>query len=135
VARALVVHGHHDWPECRRRVLWAQGLFRPGDTIVFSGRGEARPMADLFGRRPRWLEDASTTTVENAERCAGLLLSLGFDRVTVVSSWWHAPRVWWCWRGRGVRVRVEPAPGSWRYVPGELRAWAEILFRLRGSLA
>lgn len=129
--------------ECVRRVEHAWRLHGPGDVVVFSGAGEcpivegcrcwpseAMQMAGYWatGAHPYVLEERSRTTRENAEFCAALLRGLRVDRVVVVTSFWHAPRAWWCWHGRGLKVRVSPSPGSVRYVPGEVRAWLRLLF-------
>lgn len=57
---------------------------------------EARLMAPLlkreFGVVPRWIEDASGTTAENARRAAEALRAEGISRVLLVTDAAHMPR-------------------------------------------
>lgn len=141
----LVVHGHRDYgpeitEECERRVRRAERLVhssaragKPIKLLVFSGAGrnefwpsEAKQMA-LSYRGPKVpfvLEECSRSTVENALWTVGLLNEWGCDlsELRLVTSWWHAPRVWSVWRSvaRGSRVRVVPSQGDWRYLVDEL---------------
>jgi uncharacterized SAM-binding protein YcdF (DUF218 family) len=57
---------------------------------------EARLLAPLlereFGIAPRWIEDASDTTAENAQRAAAMLRAEGISRVLLVTDAAHMPR-------------------------------------------
>jgi DUF218 domain len=135
--RVVVVHGHRDpgriiiSRECVRRVDRAQRI--PADVVIFSGAGirgehsEAEQMDACWQGSPdvfRILDEHATSTVENAERCSRIARNLWAVQVTIVTSWWHAPRAWWCWRRQpGIyQLRLRPACGHVRHLPGELVA-------------
>jgi uncharacterized SAM-binding protein YcdF (DUF218 family) len=55
-----------------------------------------------FGIRPRWVEDQSDTTAENARRTAALLAPLGLQRVLLVTDAYHMPRATRAFATRGL---------------------------------
>jgi uncharacterized SAM-binding protein YcdF (DUF218 family) len=61
-----------------------------------NGTSEARLMATTleleFGVTPRWLEEASRTTLENAQDSVPLLKHDGIHRIYLVSHAWHLAR-------------------------------------------
>lgn len=140
--KVVVVHGHRDpgctriSRECAGRVLAAIGV--NANVYVFSGagmRGE-RSEGSQMGTLASGLRDMeswstewrSETTAENARYGMREAIIARATHVVVVTSWWHVPRAWLEW-ARVLRRTPEPPKvtirgcrGSWRYVPGELRA-------------
>lgn len=106
-----------------RRVLYAVEVAsqRPLPVLV-SGGGpqdsddtEAALMAQMLGRMnlaPRWLEDRSRNTWENAELSANLLRQAGIDTVVLVTDAWHMRRAVPCFEAQG--MKVVPAPTGFR---------------------
>jgi uncharacterized SAM-binding protein YcdF (DUF218 family) len=138
--KVVVVHGHRDpgctriSEECARRVAAADGI--AANVAVYSGAGIAGERSEALqmfhaARTPRRrvrLEQRSEDTAENARFGMREALVVGATHVVVVTSWWHVPRSWLEWR-RAARRSPDPprvsflwARGSWRYVPGEIRA-------------
>ena len=83
--------------------------------VVFSGRGEAEHMRDLW-RRPDVslvVEGTATTTAENAACTLPMLVERGVREAIVVCAPAHALRAGWIFRRiygpHGIRVRVRPA--------------------------
>ena len=87
----------------RRTRYGAQLARETGLPVLVSGGNpdraslaEARLMAPLlereFGVVPRWIEDASDTTAENALRAAAILKAASIDRVLLVTDAAHMPR-------------------------------------------
>ena len=83
--------------------------------VVFSGRGEAEHMRDLW-RGPDVslvVEGAATTTAENAACTLPMLVERGVREAIVVCAPAHALRAGWIFRRiygpHGIRVRVRPA--------------------------
>ncbi|HEX4677885.1 MAG TPA: ElyC/SanA/YdcF family protein [Gaiellaceae bacterium] len=83
--------------------------------VVFSGAFEAGPMRDLWHGPDveLVLEDAATTTAENAANTLPLLLQRDVREVIVVCAPVHLIRARWIFRrvygARGVSVRFRPA--------------------------
>ncbi|NPU93619.1 MAG: YdcF family protein [Gammaproteobacteria bacterium] len=106
-----------------RRVLYAVEVAsqRPLPVLV-SGGGpqdsddtEAALMAQMLGRMnlaPRWQEDRSRNTWENAEFSAALLRQAGIDTVVLVTDAWHMRRAVPCFEAQG--MKVVPAPTGFR---------------------
>ena len=61
-----------------------------------------------FGIEPRWLDNGSRDTAENAQRIAPLLQRDGIRRIALVSDVWHLPRA--CWQFERLGFEVLPAP-------------------------
>lgn len=140
--KVVVVHGHRDpgctriSRECAGRVL--EALAVNANVYVFSGAGMAGERSEslqmlvlaesVAGPLEAWDEDRAETTAENARYGMRAALIVRATHVVVVTSWWHVPRAWLEW-ARVLRrtpeppkVTVKAVRGSWRYVPGELRA-------------
>jgi uncharacterized SAM-binding protein YcdF (DUF218 family) len=101
---------------------------RPGPTL-------ARAMQDFLveaGVDPGdlVLEDASTTTYENAANAAPLLEGLGARRIVLVTDASHMLRASGCFRGRG--LDVVPAPCNYRATRFE---WSPVNFLPSASAA
>ena len=106
-----------------RRVLYAVEVAsqRPLPVLV-SGGGpddsddtEAALMAQMLGRMnlaPRWREDRSRNTWENAVLSADLLRQDGIDTVVLVTDAWHMRRAVPCFEAQGMNVL--PAPTGFR---------------------
>jgi len=79
-------------------------------------RPVARSMEDVFthdfGLAPRWVEDRSADTGENAARSAAMLRADGVEAVVLVTHAWHMPRARAAFLRRG--LRVTPAPCCFR---------------------
>lgn len=83
--------------------------------LGWSGRGsasEAQAVAlsarEDFGFAPRWLDDQSRDTRENAQKMAALMLPQGVRRIALVSDAWHLPRATLEFQRAGFEVL--PAP-------------------------
>jgi len=106
-----------------RRVLYAVEVAtkRPLPLLV-SGGGpqdsddtEAALMAQMLGRMnlaPRWQEDRSRNTWENAVLSASLLRQDGIETVVLVTDAWHMRRAVPCFEAQG--LTVVPAPTGFR---------------------
>jgi uncharacterized SAM-binding protein YcdF (DUF218 family) len=93
------------------------------ELVVFSGRGEATHMRALW-RGPGaelLVEDAATSTAENAAHTLPLLVSHGVREAIVVCAPAHLPRARWIFRriygAAGIATqfrvaRVAPTPGA-----------------------
>jgi uncharacterized SAM-binding protein YcdF (DUF218 family) len=112
-----------------QRLLRAQELSEPTDSVILSGRGRARGgteaalMAAAWrGNTPSVVPEAeSSSTVQNARAIARYAAEMGADEVMVITSSWHRPRAALllraAFRGRHVRLRVVAAPRTWPLVP------------------
>jgi uncharacterized SAM-binding protein YcdF (DUF218 family) len=108
-----------------RTVYAADLALRTGLSVYPSGglplTGKAEPEGSVMRR---WLmrlgvppehivmENAATTTWENASRLKELLQAHGIHRVVLVTSAWHMPRSVWSMRSQG--MLVIPAPCDYR---------------------
>lgn len=122
---AIVVPGSSHRPTRVRLVREAERVTRRlgAELVVLSGHGEADHMRELW-RGPDAelvLEEASTSTVENATWTLPILLERGISDAVVVCSPTHFLRARWIFRSiyglQGVRVtvraaRVLPTPGA-----------------------
>lgn len=102
---------------------------RTGLPILLSGgvlRPDRRPVShvmrdfvqDELGTPVRWVEEASTTTRENAEFSARVLAREGVQRVALVSHSWHLPRARAAFERAGLEVL--PAPTAPHAPPSAL---------------
>jgi uncharacterized SAM-binding protein YcdF (DUF218 family) len=84
----------------------------------------AKSLTDDFGVPPRWIEDQSIDTWENARLSAAILRNEGIDSVYVVTSSWHMPRALLSFAGTDLHVTAAPtplddplAPQLWDFMP------------------
>jgi uncharacterized SAM-binding protein YcdF (DUF218 family) len=100
-----------------QRITYAAYLARrTGKPIMLSGGSGHRAVAEAmkttlersFGLEPRWLEERSTTTLENAQYAADLLRKEGIRKIYLVTHAWHMPRAVMAFEKSG--IAVVPAP-------------------------
>lgn len=110
-------------------ILVSGGVLRPGDPPI--AQAMARVLAEAFDAPPRWVEDRSATTWENAAFSAGILRADGIAAVHLVTQGWHMRRSLLAFRRAGMPAAAAPthltgpaALGLASFVPGA-RAWAE----------
>ncbi|NKC31740.1 YdcF family protein [Falsiroseomonas selenitidurans] len=92
-------------------VLLTGGLLPPATTSLAAMM--ARSLRDDFRLAPRWLEEASRNTWENAALSAPLLHEAGIARVLVVTHAWHMRRALLAFRRAGldpIAAPVRPSP-------------------------
>ena len=87
-------------------ILLTGGLFRPGRPTLAAMMAET--MERDFHATPRWVEDRSVDTWENAEYSAALLKQDGITSVYVVSHAWHLRRARMAFAHFG--ITMWPAP-------------------------
>jgi uncharacterized SAM-binding protein YcdF (DUF218 family) len=122
----------------------AYGAYIAGKTglpiLVTGARIEAAAMHDTllrnFGIRPRWVEDESYDTFDNARNSVRLLKAGGVNRIVLVTNAAHMWRSVHEFTAAGVEVVPAPAGvltvrdlGIWRYLPNPgalLRAHAAV---------
>lgn len=85
------------------------------------GEAEAQVMArtlhDDYALPPRWVEDKSNTTLQNAQLSAILLRQAGISRITLVTQAWHMRRALPFFQQQGLQVL--PAPTGFTRYDGE----------------
>ena len=94
----------------------------PTDT----GLGEAQGMAAFLremGLEPRWVEDASYDTHDNARLTHAILANEGIDRIILVTSATHIQRAVGLFEAEGFVVTPAPVGGGGRHD----RAWRAYL--------
>jgi hypothetical protein len=111
-------------PMCADRLALAQALSPGALAVIFSGwarRPKLRSEAELM--RESWTgtdvevvcDPDARSTAENVANVVADARRLGADELVVVTSRWHRPRarllLWAATRGKGLRPRVEAAPG------------------------
>ena len=96
----------------------------------------ARVLATEFDAAPRWIEDRSTTTWENAEFTAAALHQDGIRAAFVVTHGWHMRRSLLAFRHTGLAATAAPThftgparPELWSFVPSA-HAWSQARFAL-----
>lgn len=96
----------------------------------------ARVLASEFDAAPRWIEDRSATTRENAEFTAAALRQDGIRAVFVVTHGWHMRRSLLAFRRTGLSATAAPThftgparPDLWSFVPNA-HAWSQARFAL-----
>ncbi len=75
----------------------------------------AQALEQDFGVAPRWLEERSTDTHQNAEFSAGILRAAGVERIYLVTHAWHMPRAQAAFVRAG--LAVTPAPTGYTDAP------------------
>jgi uncharacterized SAM-binding protein YcdF (DUF218 family) len=83
------------------------------------GRVMARTLAEDYGVKPRWVEEGSDTTFDNARLSARLLRADGVHSITLVSQGWHLARAVPLFEEQGLVVLPAPT-GFVRYDGGGL---------------
>lgn len=126
-------------PVCRARLAHAEGLARPGDTVLLTGwardgkgESEAQLMAAAWSQRTqrRLVDHGARSTLGNAISVGRAARQLGAHEIVVVTSGWHARRAGVLVRaalaGTGAIVRVEGTAETATPHTGlrELAAWA-----------
>lgn len=123
---------------------------RPGGGTRAEGRIMQRILEDEYGLSPHWVEDAATTTWDNARLSAPLLKEAGVRRVVLVSHAWHLRRAVPLFEAQGLEVvpagiqfsstRVDdvfdlvPTPAGLRDSSFALHEWLGILwYKLRSN--
>jgi uncharacterized SAM-binding protein YcdF (DUF218 family) len=111
-------------PICASRLAHAESLAAEGQTVILSGwsrRSGGNSEAELM--RAAWRasgvvlrsDGTARSTAGNAVSVAAAADALGAKELVVVTSRWHRPRARILFRaalrGRGIRFRVEGAPG------------------------
>ena len=117
VPPAIVIPGSVIARTRERLVREAERIVRRtgAELVVFSGRDEAEHMRSLWSGPDVELvvEDAATTTAENAARTLPVLVEHGVQEAIVVCAPAHALRAGWIFRRiygvQGIRVKVRPA--------------------------
>lgn len=108
-------------------LLVSGGIVRdePAAVGVLMGRS----LAEDFGTPPRWVEDRSRDTWENARFSAELLRAAGITQVYVVTHAWHMPRALLAFQRAGLAAVPAPVrldawpPLTWQqFVPAD-SAW------------
>lgn len=80
-------------------------------------------LARNFGLSARWIEERSTSTMENAEYSAQLLRGQGIRKIYLVTHAWHMRRAMFAFDGLG--IEAVPAPTS--FVSRSGRQWRDFL--------
>jgi uncharacterized SAM-binding protein YcdF (DUF218 family) len=98
------------------------------------GPAEARLMAATLEREfallPRWVEDGSDNTLDNARHSAALLRAAGIHRIVLVTSATHMRRALRAFERAG--LQVEPAPTAFLgQAPPRLAQWVPSVEGLR----
>ena len=106
-------------------ILVTGGLLAPGASPIASIM--ARVMADEWAAPPRWVEDRSRDTWENATMSAAILQAEGITSIYLVTTSWHMPRSIIAFERAGLMVTVAPvrAPdyvGAFDIIP-QARGW------------
>lgn|SRR5690554_3746845 len=98
-----------------------------------------------FAVRPKWLEEESRTTWENATLSHKMLAAEGISRIVLVTNAWHIPRSKWSFERQGFHVIAAPvgffsAPKHWPLgglLPNSRSLWQStlLLHELLGQLS
>jgi uncharacterized SAM-binding protein YcdF (DUF218 family) len=91
----------------------------------------AAALAEDFGVEPRWIEDRSRNTAENARFSAELLRRDGIETVVVVTHAWHMRRALLAFQAAGMPAR--PAPTLAPYRPTDIDMVIPSISALYGS--
>jgi uncharacterized SAM-binding protein YcdF (DUF218 family) len=90
----------------------------------------ARVLEEDFHIKPRWLEEQSRTTRENAEQSRIILRRERVERVYLVTHAWHMARAMYAFRTAG--VDAVPAPFGFHSLSAADRTWLGFLPSSRG---
>ncbi len=90
----------------------------------------ARVLEQEFGIKPRWLEEQSRTTRENAEMSRSILRRERIERVYVVTHAWHMPRAMYAFSTAG--VDAVPAPFGFHMLSAADRTYLGFLPTSKG---
>jgi uncharacterized SAM-binding protein YcdF (DUF218 family) len=85
----------------------------------------ARVLEQEFGIKPRWLEEQSRTTRENAELTRAILRRERIERIYLVTHAWHMPRAMYSFSVAG--VDVVPAPFGFHTLSAANRTYLGLL--------
>jgi uncharacterized SAM-binding protein YcdF (DUF218 family) len=121
----------------RRLAYGARVARKSGLPVLVTGTAdEARVMSQFltadFGIPPRWVENGSLNTRDNAERSAAMLRDAGVRRVVLVTSASHMPRAAAEFRAQGLDVITAPAT-NFSLPSGALTQWIPQVGGLRDS--
>jgi uncharacterized SAM-binding protein YcdF (DUF218 family) len=125
---------------------------KPGKGNLSEGRIMQHILQAEYGLSAKWIEDASSTTWENARFSAPLLQQAGVQRIVLVSHAWHLHRAVPLFEAQGLSVipagiqfsstRVDsildlvPTPAGLRDSTFALHEWLGILwYKLRSIVA
>ena len=125
---------------------------KPNDGTLAEGRIMQHILQTEYGISPRWIEDASLTTWDNARQSAPLLKQDGVYRIALVSHAWHLRRAVPLFEAQGLSVipagiqfssihidsvfDLLPTPAGLRDSTYALHEWLGILwYKLRTSFA
>jgi len=87
-------------------ILVTGGVLAPGAAPIAAIM--ARVMADEYATPPRWVEDRSRDTWENATLSAAILKADGITSVYLVTTSWHMPRSIIAFERAGLQVTAAP---------------------------
>ena len=96
----------------------------------------ATSLHDDFGVDPRWLEDQSTDTWQNAADSATILRAAGISHIYLVTHAWHMRRALIAFRAAGLMAVAAPAMSDvsprvvWRNFLPHVSAWQESYWAL-----
>jgi uncharacterized SAM-binding protein YcdF (DUF218 family) len=124
----------------------------PGGGTAAEGRIMQHILQSEYGMSPRWIEDASLTTWDNARLSAPLLKQAGARRIVLVTHAWHLRRAVPLFEAQGLevvpagiqfaRTRLDsildllPTPAGLRDSHFALHEWVGILwYKLRSFFA
>jgi uncharacterized SAM-binding protein YcdF (DUF218 family) len=99
-------------------ILVSGGTLAPGTEPV--ARTMANTLQSDYGIQPKWIEDRSTTTAENASLSSKILRRAGVARVMLVTHAWHMKRALKAFSASG--LSVTPAPTAF-YFPSRTSIW------------
>ncbi len=115
-------------------ILVSGGVLREGAPPI--AHAMARVLAAEFDAPPRWIEDRSATTWENAEFTAVALRADGVRAVYVVTHGWRMRRSLLAFRRTGLAATAAPThftgparPELWSFVPSA-QGWLQSRFAL-----
>ncbi len=115
-------------------VLLSGGRIRAGAPTLAALM--AASLRDDFGVAPRWLEDKSIDTWQNAADTAVILRAAGISRVYLVTHAWHMRRALIAFRAAGLDAVPSPAMPDiaprvvWRNFLPHVSAWQESYWAL-----